>query len=185
MFRKGEYQSCISKLQEIINDKEESPIQVIMMQTLGESYYMLYTLKSSSDNQGKHSGSNSEYYENAKQAIKHLGIAYDHQIFGNEDINSMHLDLAMMDCICNARDKPSLSRCLLCHRKCGKGEKLIRSHIWPNTLLRHFSGGHCDNSKKFLMHHGKMQAKCTVQVKYTFQCCAKLVRIYLVSMKKL
>ena len=92
MFRKGEYQSCISKLQEIINDKEESPIQVIMMQTLGESYDMLYTLKSSSDNQGKHSGSNSEYYENAKQAIKHLGIAYDHQIFGNEDINSMHLD---------------------------------------------------------------------------------------------
>ena len=148
MFRIGEYQSCISKLQEIINDKEESPVQFQMMQTLGESYYMVYTFKLSSVDHGRHSvKASSEYYKNAKQAVKYLGNAYDHQLFGNVDINSMHLDLAMIDCIFNVRDKP-LSRCLLCRRKCGKGEKLIRSHVWPEALLRHLSGGHCGDSKQ-------------------------------------
>ena len=151
MFRIGEYHSCVSKLQEMINDKEKSPVQVEMMQTLGESFYKLHALEFSSTNRSKHSvkaGRNNEYYKNAKQAIKYLGIAYDHQLFGNEDVNSMHLDLVVMDCIFNIRDKGALSRCLLCRRKCGQGEKLIRSHIWPNALLRHLSGRRCDDSKK-------------------------------------
>ena len=148
MFRVGKYYNCISKLQEIM---KQSPDQIQMIQTIGESYYMLYTLKPSSthnDQRKEHRvDSNTEHYKNAKQAIKCLGDAYDHHLFVDKDINSMHLDLAMMDCIFNVRDKP-LSRCLLCRRKCGKGERLIRSHIWPEALLRHLMNGAPSSSKQ-------------------------------------
>ena len=128
MFRIGEYHSCVSKLQEMINDKEKSPVQVQMMHTLGESFYRLHALEFSSANQSKHSvkaGRNNEYYKNAKQAIKCLDIAYDHHLFDTEDDNSMHLDLAMMDCIFNVRDKQAIPRFLLYRRNGAKGEKLI------------------------------------------------------------
>ena len=104
MFRIGEYHNCISKLQEMTQDTKQSPFQIQIIQTIGESYYKLYTSKLSSEhgNQSKHPGKiggDAEYYNNAKQAIRCLGNAYDHQLFGNEDTNSMCLDLAMMDCI--------------------------------------------------------------------------------------
>ena len=136
MFRVEKYHDCIDKLEEMIQDKAEFPQ---MIRTLGESYYMLYTLKMSSrrGDKNKYQDSDRERYKNARQAIKYLGNDYDHQLFIDEDINSMHLNLAMIDCIFHTRDKP-LSRCLLCRRKCGKGERLIRSHIWPEALLRHF-----------------------------------------------
>ena len=147
MFRVGRYQSCIEKLKEMIDNKTEHPQ---MIQTIGESYYMLYALKPSpihNQSKGYTVGADSERYKNAKQAIKYLGDAYDHQLFVDKDINSMHLDLAMMDCIFNVRDKP-LSRCLLCRRKCGKGERLIRSHIWPEALMRHLMNGAPSGSKQ-------------------------------------
>ena len=53
----------------------------------------------------------------------------------------------MLDCIFNVRDKP-LSRCLLCRKKCGKGERLIRSHIWPEALMRHLMNGAPSGSKQ-------------------------------------
>ena len=151
MFRIGKYHNCISKLQELIQGKVEFPYRIQMIQTIGESYYMLYTLKLTSEHGDKSKyhakDSDSEHYINAKQAIKYLGDAYDHQLFIDDNINSMHLDLAMMDCIFNVRDKP-LSRCLLCRRKCGKGERLIRSHIWPEALLRHLIDGLPSGSKR-------------------------------------
>ena len=150
MFRVGRYQSCIEKLQEMIDNKAEHSQ---MIQTIGESYYMLYKLiqkplSRRSDKSKVHTvGGDNERYKNAKQAIKYLGDAYDHQLFVDKDINSMHLDLAMMDCIFNVRDKP-LSRCLLCRRKCGKSERLIRSHIWPEALIRHLMNGAPSGSKQ-------------------------------------
>ena len=150
LLRTGRYHYCINKLLKLIENETDptSSIQIKMIQTIGESYYKLYT-SYEHGNQRKcyRKGSDSERYSNAKQAIKYLGIAYDHQLFTDEDTNSVYLDLAMIDCIFNVRDKP-LSRCLLCRKKCGKGEKLIRSHIWPNALLQHLIGSFNSDTKQ-------------------------------------
>ena len=130
MLRTGRYNESIQKLQLLLKDCEDMSTQVKLSQTLGEAYYKLYRTPVSTEKD------NSKKYNNARQAIKYLGTAYDHHLFSDEHINSEHLDLAMLDCIFNSRDKP-LSRCLLCRERCGKGEKLIRSHIWPESLLRY------------------------------------------------
>jgi len=132
MLRTGRYNECIQKLQLLLKDCKDMSTQAKLAQTLGEAYYKVYRIPVSSE---KDTVKN---YDNARQAIKYLGTAYDNQIFSGEHINSEHLDLAMLDCIFNSRDKP-LSRCLLCHEPCSKGEKLIRSHIWPESLLRHMN----------------------------------------------
>ena len=111
---------------------EDTSTQLKLMQTLGEAHYMVYLTPLSTDK------NSSKRYESARQAIKCLGTAYDHHLFSDDHINSEHLDLAMLDCIFNSRDKP-LSRCLLCRKRCGKGEKLIRSHVWPESLLKHMN----------------------------------------------
>ena len=129
MLRTGRYNECILKLQLLLNDCEDTSTQVKATQTLGEVYYKVYRTPVSTEKDI------SKKYDSARQAIKYLGTAYDHQLFSDEHINSEHLDLAMLDCIFNSRDKP-LSRCLLCRKRCGKGEKLIHSHIWPESLLR-------------------------------------------------
>lgn len=183
MFRVGKFHNCISKLQEMIQDKAESPVQIQMLQTIGESYYMLYTLQQSSSRQTKHPTKGSEYRNNASQAIKCLGIAYDHKLFADGDTNSMHLDSAMIDYIFNVRDKP-LSRCLLCRRKCGKGERLIRSHIWPEAILRHLTGVFGSDSKQVFDISWKGTGKLHGPGQIHLQCCAKLVRTCLAHMKK-
>jgi len=179
-------------MQEIIEDKKDSPVCIQMMQTMGESYYMLYALRQSSecDDQSKPSkiGSNSKNYTDAKQAIKFLGVAYDNQLIADEDINSMHLDLAMMDCIFNVRDKP-LSRCMLCRRKCGKGEKLIKSHIWPEALLRHLTGTFYGGSKQVFDTSWKGAGKLhgPGQIHFTMLCknCENLFSKYEKAFKSL
>ena len=189
MFRVEKYHDCIDKLQDTIQDKTESPVKFQMMQIVGESYYMLYTLRQSSK-RSKHStvGGDDECYSNAKQAIRCLGIAYDNQIFTNEDISSIHLDLAMMDCIFNVRDKP-LSRCLLCRRKCGKGQKLIHSHIWPEALLRHLASVFPSDSKQAFDTSWKGTGKLhgPGQIYFTMLCnaCENLFSKYEKAFKSL
>lgn len=192
MFRVGKYHECINKLQEVIEHKVDvtSPVQIKMMQTIGESYYKLYTLRLSSkhNDQSKcHTTDNdSEHYTYAKQAIKFLGTAYDHHLFADGDVNSMYLDLAMIDCIFSVRDKP-LSRCLLCRRKCGKGERLIRSHIWPEALLRHLTGR--SNSKQVFDVSWKGAGKLhgPGQIYFTMLCktCENLFSKYEKAFKSL
>ena len=191
MFRIEKYHDCIAKLQEMIQDKEAS-YRIHMIQTLGESYYMLYSLKLSSQRGNKSKlhakDGDSEHYKYAKQAIKYLGDAYDHQLFIDQDINSMHLDLAMMDCIFHVRDKP-LSRCLLCRRKCGRGERLIRSHVWPEALLRHFIDGLPSGSKKMFdpSWKGTGNLEGPGQIHFTMLCksCENLFSKYEKAFKSL
>jgi len=132
MLRTGRYNECIQKLQLLLKDCKDVSTQLKLTQTLGEAYYKVYKTPVLTEKD------KAKKYESARQAIKYLGTAYDNQVFSVEHINSEHLDLVMLDCIFNSRDKP-LSRCLLCRERCGKGEKLIRSHVWPESLLRHMN----------------------------------------------
>lgn len=81
-------------------------------------------------------------FEHAKKATNCLGAAYKNSEF-YESPEAEMLDTAMNDIIANQNlsylKLKSLIRCLLCRSKCQKDEKLIRSHIWPNSCLRSFT----------------------------------------------
>ena len=132
----GCYAHCIPLLQSLLKQIEESQTKNHVLKVLGEASFAKYKLKRFAIK------GNLENFklcaDDAKQAVSCLGIAFDEGLIDDGDALSCQLDIAMMDLIFNVPDKP-LVRCLLCRQRCIKGEKIIHSHVWPESLLRFFT----------------------------------------------
>ena len=70
-----------------------------------------------------------------KEAILCLGALLDKCSLDEE--GSKMLDLCLIDYIYETNDLQSCRRCLLCRQK----KKLLRSHIWPRSILEKFNSG--------------------------------------------
>ena len=70
-----------------------------------------------------------------KEAILCLGSLLDQ--FNLDEEGSKMLDLCMIDYIYETNDLQSCRRCLLCRQK----KKLLKSHIWPRSILERFGSG--------------------------------------------
>ena len=132
----GRYADCIPLLQSMLKQIDDLQTKSRVMKILGEASFAKYKLKRFSIKR------NLENFklcaDDAKQAVSCLGIALDEGLIEDRQDLLCQLDIAMMDLIFNVPDKP-LVRCLLCRQRCSKGEKIIHSHIWPESLLRFFT----------------------------------------------
>ena len=132
----GQYADCIPLLQSLLKQIEDPQTKSHILKILGEVSFAKYKLKRFSIKK------NMENFklcaDDAKQAVSCLGIAFDEGLIEDGQLLLRQLDIAMMDLIFNVPDKP-LVRCLLCRQRCVKGEKIIHSHIWPESLLRFFT----------------------------------------------
>lgn len=76
----------------------------------------------------------------AEQAVGYLGAAFDEKLFKDGDPEAEMLDIALVDLILGGmKGSKQQVRCLLCRSRCQKGEKLISSHIWANSILHEFA----------------------------------------------
>ena len=130
--RLGKWSIAIPTLQSLIKKTEDPSTRSQIMKVLGQAAFQQYKEKRLDARINFTICS-----DDAKQAVGCLGVAYDEGLCKEGDPSLIHLDLTMMDLIYNIPNKP-LVRCLLCKRKCADDEKIIRSHIWPESLLRSF-----------------------------------------------
>ena len=122
----------ITILQKLLQESIDKTTKLCLMKMLGDAAYQVYqSMRLSTRDKSKIA----MCLENAKTAVRCIGYVLDEE--GLEAIMSRKLDIAMMDLIFKNPEK-SLQRCLLCRRKCRDGEKLIHSHVWPESLLRAF-----------------------------------------------
>ena len=146
--------------------------KAMLMKFLGISSFHIYRCKR---NAGETLAVCLDY---AKQAVSCLGAAYDSHCINGDGPEAEMLDIAMSDFIAN-QVKPELKlkpliRCLLCRKKCQKGEKIIKSHIWPNSCLKSFthSSSNVPGSMKIfdstLMEYGTLLSPG--QISYPMLC---------------
>ena len=129
LMRLNEWSTTIEILQTLLKDSS-SELKNQTMQLLGEASFNQYIGKRLD---GK--GFTASCSTDAKQAASCLGAAYDEGLLKDSSFYLMsYLDIALMDVIFNIPNK-SHFRCLLCRQK---SITIIRSHIWPDSLLRMF-----------------------------------------------
>lgn len=136
-FRVEKYARCVEILDEKLKSVVVSEERDLIMKYFGTASFNAYICRR---NAGEKTPACFGY---AKRVTSCLGVAYDSHIFSDESPEAEMMDVAMSDIIANQNNpllkiKP-LVRCLLCKKKCQDGEKLIRSHIWPNSCLKGFT----------------------------------------------
>ena len=99
-----------------------------------------------------------ECFVKIKKVISHLGNALDNENIDYE--GSKLLDLALTACALDLNFLHLCGRCLLCRRG---GQKLRKSHLWPNSILKRIYKSEYEGFKKpFLFRsHPRSGKECT------------------------
>ncbi len=134
-FRMEMHTQCIQILNEKLKSAVASEEKNLLMKSLGIASFNVY------DRRRNAGEINVSCFDHAKQATSCLGAAYDNNCFPDRSPEAEMMDFTMTDIIAkqNKLKLKPLIRCLLCKKKCQKGEKIIKSHIWPNSCLRGFT----------------------------------------------
>lgn len=108
------------------------------MKLLGAASFQLYNEKRMS--RAVLPSITSACVKHAEKAVSYLGAAFDEKLFKDGDPEAEMLDIALIDVTFGRMEGSKAQvRCLLCRSRCQKGEKLISSHIWPNSILHEFA----------------------------------------------
>lgn len=132
--RTEQYATCTEEFQSLVNNKE---IKFHAMKLLGSASFQLYNKKRMS--RAMLPSVASVCVKHAEKAVSYLGAAFDEKLFKDGDPEAEMLDIALIDVTFGRMEGSKVQvRCLLCRSRCKKGEKLISSHIWQNSILHDF-----------------------------------------------
>ena len=171
-FTYGNYQECADVCRSIkkqISD-EHLEFDVIDLELLhGKALYycyqpdLRYLIKSEDDiTQEELSLVSDECFKKMKNTIALLGKCLDAKCIDEE--GSRFLDFALNSCAANLNRLNQCKRCLLC---CRGGQKLKRSHLWPNSVLKSIYKSEYEGEiRPFLFGHQSSRPKtakeCTI-----------------------
>ena len=114
-----------------------------------------------------------ECFKKTKNAITLLGKCLDIQHIDEE--GSRFLDFALNFCATDLNSLYQCKRCLLCHRG---GQKLKKSHLWPNSVLKRiYKSEYEGETKPFLFGHQRARPKGVKECTFFMFCytCEELL----------
>ena len=137
----GKYAECV-KLAHHCKDDSDENVKLRALFYKGKALYYLYTaekslLKMLPVSTREYSETFNFCYGMAKEAISLLSYGLptsESPSYVKDEEAQMLLDYALLDYIRETNDS-NLVRCLLCHGR----KKLKKSHIWPASILDHFT----------------------------------------------
>ena len=114
-----------------------------------------------------------ECFKKMKDTIAFLGKCLDRKRIDEE--GSRFLDFALNSCVADLNSLYQCKRCLLCRRG---GQKLKRSHLWPNSVLnRIYKSDYEGEIKPFLFGRQRTRPKTAKECTYFMFChtCEELL----------
>lgn len=132
------YQRCVEIYQEYVDAGNQKCGQALLI--YGKALFHVFRremhlLSSLAVDRKTYRQHFSRCFQLAKQCIVSLGTSLDSGLLDDEGMK--FLDLAMISYASRTNNLNACKRCLLCH----KHSNLQRSHLWPESMLRHFKSG--------------------------------------------
>ena len=177
----GNFHECVEVCKDIKNQQAHEPDELADIDLLlGKAMYHTYQpqlwcviKKGDALSQEEIKLLSSECFNKMSKAISLLGSSLDREHLDPE--GSKLLDLAIHSCVFDLNMLNLTGRCLLCRRG---GQKLKKSHLWPNSILKRIHKDEYEGSTKpFLFGQQQQNPKSSKECIFYMFCqnCEELL----------